>query len=115
MWFTECNTAKIGRISPSGQVTEISLPGPSLGGTGLTSTPGQTLWVADPAGSADRLTPAGAVTQLALPGAGSHPNGIAAGPARTIWVTETGTDSIVRITLRLGPELPRAGAPGSRR
>ena len=72
---------------------------PYAGLSDITRGPGGAMWYTEQAGLIGRVTPAGAVAQLALPGAGSNPNGITAGPARTIWVTETGTDSVVRITL----------------
>ena len=99
IWFADFGTSQIGELPPGGGLRLFGDRTPYSGLSDITSGPDGAMWYTDQAGLVGRITTAGAVTQLALPGAGSNPNGIAAGPARTIWVTETGTDSIVRITL----------------
>ena len=99
VWLADFGTGQIGVLQPSGSLRLFDTGAPYAGLSDITSGPDGAIWYAEQAGLIGRITPAGAVTQLALPGAGSDPNGIAAGPARTIWITETGTDSIVRVTL----------------
>ena len=99
IWFADFGTSQIGELQPGGSFRLFGDRAPYAGLSDITSGPDGAIWYTEQAGLVGRITTVGAVTQLALPGAGGDPNGIAAGPARTIWVTETGTDSIVRITL----------------
>jgi virginiamycin B lyase len=101
IWFADFGASQIGELQPGGSLRLFGDRAPYAGLSDIASGPDGAIWYTEQAGLVGRITPAGAVTQLALPGAGSDPNGIAAGPARTVWVTETGTDSIVRITLGL--------------
>jgi streptogramin lyase len=105
LWFTEANqdsidrTARIGRITPEGTVTEF--------GTGLTvnsqpaeitTGPDGNLWFAEPAvDRIGRITTDGVVTEFSAGiTRGAEPFGITAGPDGNLWFTETG--GIGRIT-----------------
>ena len=44
MWFAENATHKIGRITPSGQITEYPLPSRTAGPDKITTAPDGTLW-----------------------------------------------------------------------
>jgi virginiamycin B lyase len=100
VWFTDFGTSQVGELQPGGGFRLFGDEAPYAGLSDITSGPDGAMWYTEQAGLIGRITPAGTISQLALPGAGSNPDGIAAGPARTIWVTETGTDSVVCITLR---------------
>ncbi len=99
LWFTEDATNKIGRITPSGAVTEF----PITGGAGeIAPGPDGNLWFAG--GGYDtigKITPTGKVTEFTLafkPPAGSQPYGITAGPDGNLWFTEIAANKIGRIT-----------------
>jgi len=107
IWFTEIdavNGNRIGRITPSGQITEFA--------TGITSGsqpfditvgPDGNLWFTETADRIGRITPTGQVTEFTAGiTAGSEPSGIFAGPDGNLWFTEplgpSGLGAIARIT-----------------
>lgn len=124
MWFTESGArreglgpgetgaGKIGKITPTGTITEypLSIPYTILGG--ITNGPDGNLWFTEtfyppfggspPAlgGAIGRITPTGTVTEFPLPKGGASPRGITAGPDGHLWFTITGygTTAIGRIT-----------------
>jgi streptogramin lyase len=101
LWFTEYvhsgpygmghpGTARIGRMTPSGVLTEFPLPGTGSAG-GLTKGPDGALWfVAD--SSIDRISTAGVVTAFPVhPATGPGPSlagSITAGPDGNLWFSE---------------------------
>lgn len=106
VWFTEINENVIGKITPSGTVTQYdysSIAGFSA--IGITVGPDGNVWftltVGDPAYSAPalvvRLTPAGEFTTFPL-AADAGPAYITTGPDGNLWFTETNIDKIGRIT-----------------
>ena len=112
MWFTESGSSlreehgpgdtgagKIGRITPTGIITEYPLLTPFTTLGGITAGPDGNMWftetfhsgvVAVPplGGAIGRITPTGTVTEYPLPTAGSSPRGIAAGPDGNMWFTD---------------------------
>src|ERR1700729_2308089 len=44
MWFVENNTSKIGKITPSGEITEYNLPTDHSAPTNITTGPDGALW-----------------------------------------------------------------------
>jgi streptogramin lyase len=97
IWFTESYAPYIGRISPSGQITEFG--GLSAGATALTRGPDGNLWFSSYLGdSVGRITPNGEVREIPL-APGSRPGGLTFGPDGSLWVTESSRDSIARVTL----------------
>jgi virginiamycin B lyase len=70
VWFSEFKTAKIGRITPQGKITEFPLPRPDIG--------------------------PGVVTEFSIPTPHSGPINIAVGPDKNIWFT--GRDKLGRVT-----------------
>lgn len=56
LWFTERQGNKIGRISPSGTVTEFPLPSGHSGPNGITVGPDGTLWFTQDSGNIGRIT-----------------------------------------------------------
>ncbi len=88
LWFTENTAGKIGRITPTGAVTEFSLPAGAKPQS-ITAGPDRNLWFTDKGTNAiGRITTAGSVLEFALPAAGSYPYGITQGPDGNLWFTE---------------------------
>ena len=106
LWFTEQYEEKVGRITPSGEVTEFALPKGSQP-YGLAPGPEGDLWSTvrnklEPEsgqqgeGRIDRITPSGGITEFFLAGEPSS-GAITAGPEGDMWFTVQGAE-IGRIT-----------------
>ena len=99
LWFTEQNANKIGRITPTGAITEFPLPTPWAAPSGITSGPDGNIWFTEKAANKiGRITPTGAIREWALPTPAAAPNKITSGLDGNIWFTEQGSSSIGRIT-----------------
>ena len=99
LWFTEFGGDRIGRITPSGTVTEYSA-GITAGSdpNDITTGPDGNLWFTEYAGNRiGRITPAGVVTEYSA-GITNTSFDITAGPDGNLWFTEAGGDQIGRIT-----------------
>jgi virginiamycin B lyase len=92
LWFTE--REKIGRITPSGGITEFTVSGSSWS---ITSGPDGNLWFYE-CGAVGRITPLGVLTEFPLPGNCAGPGFITAGPDGNLWFTENITHRVSRIT-----------------
>src|SRR5262245_1172752 len=103
LWFTEISDG-IGRITPSGTVTEFSTPTKDQFIKGITNGPDGALWfVSDTPDHTraivGRITTEGSVTRFLLPDGRCSPVAIVAGPDGNLWFTETGAaNAIGRIT-----------------
>ena len=108
VWFTNSGQYKVGRITPSGTVTQFDLPATVGGPSGITAGPDGNIWVTTNAlgqGRQDwivRIGLDGTVTQFPA-GAGrgdfgAGPTGIASGPDGNLWFTEFWTNRIGRMT-----------------
>ena len=78
LWFTECNINgnSIGRITPSGVITEFPLPTSGRGYYPLAIAPGpdSNIWFTEPCvNRIGRITPAGLVAEFPLPTGSSDP------------------------------------------
>jgi virginiamycin B lyase len=109
MWFTEWNKGKIGKITPSGTITEYALPAGrepydivkgSDGNMWFTEQGQGTSW-----GKIGKITTAGVITEYSVPELASDPIpvGITAGPEGSLWFTVdyekiTDTSKIDKIT-----------------
>ena len=112
LWFTEHNTARIGRITPAGTITEFPPLNPGSQPNGITAGPDGNLWfteeAATPPGPTNpgpgvsnkigRITPSGILTEFQVPTVYSGPFGITAGPDGNLWFTESVSNKIGRIT-----------------
>ena len=113
MWFAAAGTNAIGRITPSGQVTEFPIPTPESIPNEITAGPDGNLWFTEEkADKIGRITPSGEITEFPLSGQCSectaectvNPEctvyGITAGPEGSLWFTESlfGFGEINRIT-----------------
>ncbi|MBV8386653.1 MAG: virginiamycin B lyase, partial [Acidimicrobiia bacterium] len=98
VWFADGgNGGKVGRITPSGTVTEF----PAGGGvpSTITTGPDGNLWFTDAnKNSIGRMTPAGQVTEIPVPTDQGQPQGITAGHDGNVWFTE-GSGHIGRVDL----------------
>jgi virginiamycin B lyase len=117
VWFVDTNDQnKVGRVTPSGTITEFALPGSVGGPETITTGPDGNVWlVADSGGTGEqswivRVDPKGVVTNFSVPGAG--PDGITTGPDGDIWFTEFFKNEIGRMTPAgvLVDEFPIPGA-----
>jgi len=91
-WFTEYFKDRIGRMTPSGEITEFPVGSRPLG---ITSGPDGNLWFAGGA-KVGRITPAGRVTEFAAPRDGAL-GPIVAGPDGRLWF-RTEAPAIGRLT-----------------
>ena len=97
MWFTEQSGSNIGRITPSGTITEYPLPS-SYNLFGITAGPDGNLWFVGTNGKIGKITPSGTITEFAVQGANSSAEGITAGADGNLWFTEPFANNIGRIT-----------------
>ena len=93
VWFTEAgNPAAIGRITPSGTISQFSTNlTPSGQPTDITVGPDGNLWFTEAAnpGRIGKITPAGTTTEFRSGLTNnSQPTGITAGPDGNVWFTE---------------------------
>ncbi len=98
LWFTERASARIGRITTAGQVTEFPLTAGSQP-DGITLGPDGKLWFTE-AGSSKigRITKRGRIKEFPTPTYGSAPTRITAGPDGNLWFTESLGSKIGRVT-----------------
>jgi streptogramin lyase len=107
LWFVDTGQYKVGRITPSGLITEFAVPEDVGGPYGITPGPDGNIWITTivPGPHQDwilRMSPQGAVTQFQA-GKGTGPTGtrpedITSGPDGNLWFTEFAADRIGRMT-----------------
>jgi streptogramin lyase len=93
IWFTDYGTNSIGKITPTGVVTEYPI---TIGTTpdGIVSGPDGNLWFTEEVGGyIGKITPAGTITEMAIP-SGSNPTGITVGSDGNIWFVEQSPSQI---------------------
>ena len=93
VWWTE--SGGIGRITPAGVVTRFTGGGE---GMGIAAGPDGNLWTTEYFGPIRRFTTGGVLTGTFPLPAEMSPFGITAGPDGNLWFTDSGYDSIGRIT-----------------
>jgi virginiamycin B lyase len=112
LWFTEFNADRIGRITPSGTVTEFTLPA-GKGPLAITTAPDGRVYFterfADRIGRLNPLAGSTAAIQASFTDtfptaitAGSGPTNITAGPDGNLWFTEFNIDRVARLNLETG-------------
>ncbi|HST32804.1 MAG TPA: hypothetical protein VLJ80_04700 [Solirubrobacteraceae bacterium] len=101
IWFTEPTAGKVGKITPSGTVTEYALPAGSKPAR-ITQGPDGSLWaVVEKAGSAvrlDKILTTGVVAGEYLLPTGTQPSAIVTGPDSNIWVADGALDKVLKVT-----------------
>jgi streptogramin lyase len=99
VWFTEWLGNRVGRITPSGAITEFPIPTAQSRPYGITAGREGNLWfVEESANKVARVTPSGEISEFPIPTAGSFPYGITAGRDGNLWFTEYLGGKIGRIT-----------------
>ena len=96
VWFTEENAAKIGRITPAGQIKEFNIPS-GVRAAGIAAGAAGLLWFANGT-KIGRITTAGSITEFNLPSGTHDATGIAKGPDGNMWFTDSTGNAIGRIT-----------------
>ena len=104
-WFTETingASGRIGRISPTGELTEFDIPSASPQSLGIAAGADGNLWFTElGANKVGRVTTSGSFTEWAVPIQYGYPRGIARGADGNMWFTlSTGQchESIGRVT-----------------
>jgi virginiamycin B lyase len=125
LWFTEigdyfnpdnpANVANIGRITPSGVITEFPVPTKASAPNGITVGPDGALWFTENHGNQiGRITTSGAISEFPIPTPNAAAIGIAAAVDGNLWFTEQFGQRIGRIStsgqVREFP-LPNGGNP----
>jgi streptogramin lyase len=99
VWFTQQAANQIGRITPSGDIKEFSVPTGQSGPGGITTGPDGNLWFTEGNGNQiGQITPSGKITEFPIRTPQSQPIAITTGPDNTLWFTETAGDKIGQIT-----------------
>jgi virginiamycin B lyase len=118
LYFVTSGPATVGRISPSGQVTQLANPDGDTNSYLTATGPDGNVWFASSAFGAPsrlgRITPAGQVTTFAVPLLNGMPNvlisGVATGPDGNLWFTaNAGTFRTLQASL-VGRVNPTTGA-----
>jgi virginiamycin B lyase len=116
VWFTSHFPDRVGRITPSGVVTEYPLPSPFEQPWGITAGPDGAVWFTEIGGAPQtdtagigRIDPSsGTITEFAQPG--SHPYGITTGSDGNLWFTDILSFRISRM-IPSGTVTPFPAAP----
>jgi streptogramin lyase len=108
LWFTNAGQYKVGRMTPSGAITQFDLPAMVGGPSRITKGPDGNIWITTNAlgqGKQDwivRLGRDGSVTQFQAGtgsgNSGTSPWGITSGPDGNLWFTEASANRIGRMT-----------------
>jgi streptogramin lyase len=111
LWFTWASTpayangtvvpgAALGRITPTGSVTEFEVPTAKSWPVSIVTGPDGNLWITEFQGEKiARVTPKGVITEFAIPTTGGQPDGITSDPySGTLWFTDEPSNAIGRIS-----------------
>ncbi len=95
LWFTEFWTNRIGRMTPSGALTEFPIPTPDSAPRGIVSGPDHALWFVESGFNRTaiaRITTSGVVTEFPIGGNSLdqlQPTEIVAAPDGNLWFNQT--------------------------
>ncbi len=95
LWFTEFWTNRIGRMTPSGALTEFPIPTPDSAPRGIVSGPDHAVWFVESGFNRTaiaRITTSGVVTEFPIGGNSSdqlQPTEIVAAPDGNLWFNQT--------------------------
>ena len=92
------NGNKIGRMTPTGVITEFAVPTPNASPTWINAHSDGTLWFTEVSGNKiGRITTNGAFLEFPIPTPSSSPIAIASGADGNLWFTEAAGNKIGRI------------------
>jgi streptogramin lyase len=127
IWFSDQGTTSIGKIAPSGTISEYPITGSAFP-TNITVGPDGDLWFSDNGGKIGRVTTSGSIQEFSSgPQARAVPDAITAGPDGNVWFTDqyanqraigraTPSGQITEFSVGLNQDLPldiTAGADGN--
>ena len=99
LWFTEQTGNNIGKITPTGTVTEYPVPTYNSQPGSITAGPDGNLWFTEFSGNhIGKITTSGAVTEYAAELPGTEYGGITTGPDGNLWFTEINSNKIGKMT-----------------
>jgi virginiamycin B lyase len=99
LWFTEADGNKIGRITPTGTITEFPVPTAVGYPTGITAGPDGNLWfVESMSNKIGRITPTGTFAEFPIPTPKCGAADITVGPDGALWFSEGYVQKLGRIT-----------------
>ncbi|MGD1065437.1 MAG: hypothetical protein ABR975_01305 [Vulcanimicrobiaceae bacterium] len=123
LWFTETNTAKVGRIDATGAVQELPIPCSGCHPTALAAGADGRIWFAqgdDDAAAGVGVVANGTVSEIPLAAALGHAVGVAPAKDGSAWVAESGAQLvhlgpdgklIVKLSLTTRVPIPNAPPP----
>ena len=89
MWFTEFDADKIGRISPSGVVTEFRVPTAGAGPYQIAAGPDHSMWFTEyNSTKIGEVTSTGHITEIQLPQPTYGGTGITSSAAGPVWIAD---------------------------
>jgi len=101
-WYFDVGQNLVGRVTPSGSITQFEVPGTGAGSEAITGAPDGNIWMVarEPTNGPNwilKVSPAGVITKYPLPKE-VGPEGITWGPDGNVWFTEFWVGKIVRMT-----------------
>lgn len=98
LWFTESGRNAVGRIAPSGAVSEYPLPARLAGPGAIVAAPDGTIWFTETrANQIGQIDLNGQIEEFPLPAPDSQPGGMAVAGDDTVWFTELHARRLARI------------------
>lgn len=105
LWFTHFASGLIGRVTPTGTITELQVTNiGDAGPNGITAGPDGNVWftITNHGGNGTeaigRITPMGMITTFPIPATMNDPEFITLGPDHNLWFTESWGKAIGRVT-----------------
>lgn len=104
VWFNENGDQRIGKITPSGSITEYTVPSIPYGSglIGLASGSDGNMWFTmygnGTSNAVGKITTSGVSTLYSIPTYGAQPRSITAGPDGNMWFSELGNKKVGKIT-----------------
>jgi streptogramin lyase len=114
IWFTLHDVAKIGKITPEGEITEYFLPSGNRPGRIVAGPDGNLWFTLSAANAIGRITPFGQVSEYAIPTEASDPYDITVGPDGNLWFTELSSNKVGRVSNLTGGGNRMASEGGAR-
>jgi streptogramin lyase len=116
IWYTEPYVSSdiVGRLTPSGQITEFPIPFGSNGAAYITTGPDGNLWFeATSENAIGRITPSGVLTIFNDPATTRVYRGLTSGPNGNLWATTNEYNTIVEFNTsgQLVATFPVSGSP----